>query len=86
MNKIIKFSAPWCGPCKAIKPLWEKVKKENPSIQFEMVDIDEDEAAVITHQIGSIPTTIYIKNGVEVLRKVGVHALDKTIAEVYATP
>jgi thioredoxin 1 len=40
MRTIIKFSASWCGTCKLIKPIWNRLKDSNPDIEFKEVDVD----------------------------------------------
>jgi len=41
MKSVKYFSAVWCGPCKAYKPIMEELKSEGHNIQF--VDIDSEE-------------------------------------------
>lgn len=38
---IIDFTASWCGPCKYIGPIFEKLAEENPEAEFVKVDVDE---------------------------------------------
>lgn len=60
---IVLFTATWCGPCKAIKPLYEKLSNVNSGIKFYVVDIDEREEMTKKFNIRSMPTFITIKNG-----------------------
>ncbi len=69
--KIMKFYADWCGPCQAMKPEYEKVKKLYPYIQFEEINFDKDKEKVTKYSINSIPLTIKSKDGSELKRKVG---------------
>lgn len=39
---IIKYTATWCGPCKAIHPKYEQMCKENPDHMFCSEDVDEE--------------------------------------------
>ena len=70
---IIEFWATWCGPCKMMKPTFEKVANENTSdVQMYTMDIDENREFVSSLGIRSIPT-IKVFNGGEVTdTKVGV--------------
>jgi thioredoxin 1 len=40
---VVDFSASWCGPCRFIHPIYEKMAAENPDVAFAEVDVDEAE-------------------------------------------
>lgn len=48
-----------CPPCKAIKPIYEKLSDEYGSIGFGKIDIDENQDAAVEYQITSVPTFIF---------------------------
>lgn len=83
--KVMKFSAVWCGPCKAMKPIWDATVKENvnPDIEYVAIDIDDDETTTVKHNIRSVPTTIFFKDGQEVERVSGTIRDIKGSAEKY---
>tara|TARA_R100001594_G_C3875719_1_gene224609 strand:+ start:275 stop:535 length:261 start_codon:yes stop_codon:yes gene_type:complete len=55
--KVAKyFSATWCGPCKAFKPIMEELKEEGYDITF--LDVDENSGLAKQYNIRSVPTTI----------------------------
>jgi thioredoxin 1 len=70
---IVEFWGTWCGPCKIMKPIFEKVARENTSeVQMYTMDIDTNRDAAIGLGIRSIPT-IKIFNGQELVdTRVGV--------------
>ena len=70
---ILQFSASWCAPCKALKPVMEKLSEElKDKANFYYADIDE--AAINTASeagVRGVPTVVIYKKGEEVARKVG---------------
>jgi hypothetical protein len=70
---IVDFYGSWCGPCKIMKPAFEKVASENTTdIQMYMMDIDENKDFVLSLGIRSIPTIKTFNNNELVETKVGV--------------
>ena len=70
---VIQFSAAWCGPCKALKPVMDKLSNEyKDKANFYITDIED--SGINTGSaagIRGVPTVIIYKKGVEVDRKVG---------------
>ena len=71
MLVVKRFTAAWCGPCKALAPVVAEVAKENTDVQFETIDVDSNPSAA-AYGITSIPTIIFEKDGQEVKRIVGL--------------
>ncbi|KYK25625.1 hypothetical protein AYK26_05800 [Euryarchaeota archaeon SM23-78] len=69
---IIDFYAEWCGPCHIIKPILEKMSTENKDIDFYEINVDNNQKAASIYVVRSIPTLIFLKNGKEVHRVIGV--------------
>lgn len=68
---LVDFYANWCGPCKMIAPILEKIANENDSFDIVKVDVDQNEDISQNYQIRSIPTLIIFKNGIEVEKVIG---------------
>lgn len=72
MVTVKKFSAVWCGPCRALTPVMNEVKGNFSNVKFEEYDIDEYNEEVEKYGIRSVPTVIIEKNGVELQRFTGL--------------
>jgi len=68
---VVMATAKWCGPCKKIKPLVYDLKKENPNINFMVIDIDECQEIADKLKIGSIPDFRFYRNGVAIFSFTG---------------
>ena len=68
---VVDFYADWCGPCKMMKPVIEKVSKNLPDITFAMVDVDQLFEITQAYNIRSVPTIIRFKHGVVYTRESG---------------
>ena len=76
---LVDFYADWCGPCKMMAPVVEKIASENADVKVRKINIDNEEELAIKYRVVSIPTFLVIKNGEEVNRIVG--AVDKAELE-----
>ena len=68
MKQLLYFTATWCGPCKKFRPVMENLSAQIP-IQF--IDIDSNSSMAQKYGVSYIPTTILVKDGVEVSRFTG---------------
>ncbi len=61
---VCKFSANWCGPCKALAPKVESLAQnyDETKVLFLSIDIEENEEIANKFNITSLPTTLIIKN------------------------
>ena len=74
MNKLLVFSATWCGPCKAFKPTLLELDQD----RLEYIDIDELPEIREDYNVQSVPTVILVdEDGDELARLVGGQTLSK---------
>lgn len=72
MITLIDYYADWCGPCKAMKPIFAELEEEyKGKVEFKKVDVDAERDEAEKNGIMNIPTFVILKNGVEVSRKSG---------------
>ena len=69
---LIDFWAPWCGPCKAIGPVVEKLAESyGDRMAFFKCNVDENPVIPGNYGVRSIPTLIFIRDGQLVEQVVG---------------
>ena len=70
---MVDFWADWCGPCKMLTPTVEALAEQyGDRVVTGKVNVDEEPELARRFGIMSIPTVVFLKNGKEIERKVGV--------------
>ena len=80
---FIDFYADWCGPCKMVAPIVEKVSEIYTDVAFAKVNVDDVPEVAERYGVMSIPTMIAVKNGEVVETSVGFvpqEILEKVVA------
>lgn len=68
MKEYIYFSAPWCGPCRMLGPVMQRV---NNTIPVQKINVDERPELAQQYNVRNIPTVVLLENGQEVKRIIG---------------
>jgi thioredoxin 1 len=61
---LVDFWAEWCGPCRGVAPLLDKIQAENPGkITILKLNVEENADLAMRYQIASLPTMKVFRNG-----------------------
>ena len=77
---LIDFWATWCGPCRAMMPVIEKIANENEGkIKVCKVNVDEESELASKFDVMSIPTFVAIENGKVIGTSLGVQSKEEIL-------
>lgn len=74
---VLKFWAPWCGPCKTMGPVYDKVAELNPDVDFFSVDMDSELGETLAQKFGirAIPSGVMLHGTKDLYRINGVQSV-----------
>jgi thioredoxin 1 len=76
---LIDFYADWCGPCRMVSPIVDKIAEENPQYLIGKVNVEEEQELAQAFGVSSIPTLVVLKNGKIVEQAVGARSKNQIL-------
>ena len=78
---LVDFGGKWCGPCKVLAPIVEKIAADHGGkLKVVAVDVDDSPAVARRYGIRGVPTVAVFKDGKESGKIVGVTSREKLLA------
>lgn len=81
---LVDFWASWCGPCRMVIPVVEKIAEEYPEYKVVKVNVDEEQELAAQFGVMSIPTLMVVRNGEVVNKSVGAKNKQQILAMLQA--
>lgn len=81
---LVDFWASWCGPCRMIAPVLQKIEEENEDVILLKIDVDANSELANAYKVQSIPTLMFFKDGTPNASPIIGVANEETIINKYS--
>ena len=68
---LVEFWAAWCGPCRMVGPVLERIADEHPEISIVKMDLDANQVTARDYQVMAAPTMLLFRDGEAIATIVG---------------
>ncbi len=79
-KNLFYFSANWCNPCKVLQPMIETLQTDLTSFEVYKIDIEQEPDLVKEYSIKSIPTILFVNDGILKETTIGLQSKEKIIS------
>jgi thioredoxin len=79
---LVDFTAAWCPPCRAMRPVLAELAAETPGLRVAELDVDTEQRVAAAYDVLSMPTFIVFRDGRPVLRLIGARSKAKLAREL----
>ncbi|MBQ9162606.1 MAG: thioredoxin [Clostridia bacterium] len=77
---LLDFYADWCGPCRMVSPIVDKIADEHPEFFVGKINVDDEEELARAFEIRNIPTLVVLKGGQVADKAIGVRTEEQIIS------
>ena len=84
MIELLYFTAPWCGPCKMMKPIIEELQTEGYNVT--KIDVDMERSTANQFGVLAMPTFIVLKDGNIINRATGARNKESLLQLLHSVP
>jgi thioredoxin 1 len=68
---VVDFTAPWCAPCRIMKPVLQEMADERTDMRFVTIDVDENPVSAAAFGVMAMPTLMVFRGGEPALTLIG---------------